>query len=140
MGDPCTSCLRPGVKGVGLAGADAALEEDGWEPQCVAGASAGVITAALVAAGCSGVELREAVLALQFREFKHEAWEDRIPIIGKQTSILRDYRVYERRRFPEWVTEKLARKGVTIFGDLEPTRNAPSASRSSPRTSVATRY
>jgi predicted acylesterase/phospholipase RssA len=36
-------------------------------------ASAGAITAALVAAGYSGAELREDVLALQFRGFKHEA-------------------------------------------------------------------
>ena len=61
----------------------------------MAGASAGAITAALVAAGYSGAELREEVLALQFREFKHEAWEDRIPIIGKQMPILRDYGVYK---------------------------------------------
>jgi NTE family protein len=84
-----------GVKGVGLAGAYGALEEEGWEPRCVVGASAGAITAALVAAGYSGAELREEVLALQFREFKHEAWEDRIPIIGKQMPILRDYGVYK---------------------------------------------
>jgi NTE family protein len=95
-----------GVKGVGLAGAYAALEEEGWEPQCVAGASAGAITATLVAAGYSGAELREEVLALQFREFKDEGCEDRIPSIGRQMWILRDYGVYEGRRFLEWMTEK----------------------------------
>jgi NTE family protein len=110
-----------GVKGVGLAGAYAALEEESWEPQCVAGASAGAITAALVAAGYTGAELREEVLALQFREFKDEGWEDRVPVIGREMSILRDYGVYEGRQFLEWMTEKLARKGVTTFGDLEPT-------------------
>jgi NTE family protein len=110
-----------GVKGVGLAGAYAALEEEAWEPQCVAGTSAGAIIAALVAAGYTGTELREEVLGLQFREFKDEGWEDRLPVIGKEISVLRDFGVYEGRRFLEWMTEKLDRKGVRTFGDLEPT-------------------
>jgi NTE family protein len=110
-----------GVKGVGLAGAYTALEEAGWEPQCVAGTSAGAITAALVAAGYSGEELREEVLALKFREFKDEGWEDRVPVIGKEISILHDFGVYEGRRFLDWMTEKLDRKGVRTFSDLPPT-------------------
>ena len=110
-----------GVKGVGLAGAYAALEEEAWEPQCVAGTSAGAIIAALVAAGYTGAELREEVLGLQFREFKDEGWEDRLPVIGKEISVLRDFGVYEGRRFLEWMTEKLDRKGVRTFGDLQPT-------------------
>ncbi|HEV2059242.1 MAG TPA: patatin-like phospholipase family protein [Solirubrobacteraceae bacterium] len=110
-----------GVKGVGLAGAYAALEEEGWEPQCVAGASAGAITAALVAAGYTGAELRDEVLELQFAEFKDKGWDDRIPVIGKEISVLLDFGVYEGHRFLEWMTEKLDRKGVRTFGDLEPT-------------------
>jgi NTE family protein len=38
-----------GVKGIGLAGAYAALERSGFAPKSVAGTSAGAITAALVA-------------------------------------------------------------------------------------------
>lgn len=110
-----------GVKGVGLAGAYAALEEEGWKPQCVAGASAGAITAALVAAGYTGAELRDEVLELQFGEFKDRGWEDRIPVIGKEVSVLLDFGVYEGHRFLDWMTEKLDRKGVRTFGDLEPT-------------------
>ncbi len=110
-----------GVKGVGLAGAYAALEEENWEPECVAGTSAGAITAALIAAGYTAGELREEVLGMHFREFKDEAWEDRIPLIGKEISILRDYGIYEGRRFLQWMTEKLDRKGVRTFGDLKPT-------------------
>ena len=44
-------CEGGGVKGIGLAGAYAALEEHGYKPQNVAGTSAGAITAALIAAG-----------------------------------------------------------------------------------------
>jgi NTE family protein len=114
-------CEGGGVKGIGLAGAYTALEEAGWEPECVAGTSAGAITAALIAAGYSAQELREEVLSMHFREFKDEAWEDRIPVIGKEISVLRDYGVYEGRRFLAWMTERLARKGVRTFGDLRPT-------------------
>jgi NTE family protein len=110
-----------GVKGVGLAGAYGALEEEGWEPECVAGASAGAITAALVAAGYTGAELREEVLALQFGQFKDEGWEDRLPVIGREISVLRDFGVFEGRRFLQWMTEKLDRKGVRTFSDLKPT-------------------
>lgn len=40
-----------GLKGIGLAGAYSVLEERGFRPQNTAGASAGAIVAALVAAG-----------------------------------------------------------------------------------------
>ncbi len=109
------------MKGIGLAGAYAALEEEGWEPECVAGTSAGAITAALIAAGYTGEELREEVLGMHFREFKDEGWEDRIPLIGKEMSVLRDYGIYEGRRFLQWMTEKLDRKGVRTFADLKST-------------------
>ena len=42
-----------GVKGIGLAGALATLEEREYGPQNIAGTSAGAITAALLAAGYS---------------------------------------------------------------------------------------
>ena len=44
-------CEGGGVKGIGLAGAYAGLEAHGYQPQHVAGTSAGAITAALIAAG-----------------------------------------------------------------------------------------
>ena len=47
-----------GVKGIGLAGALATLEERQYAPQNIAGTSAGAITAALLAAGYSAAELR----------------------------------------------------------------------------------
>ena len=51
-----------GVKGIGLAGALATLEERGYRPQNVAGTSAGSISAALLAAGYSAAELREIIM------------------------------------------------------------------------------
>jgi NTE family protein len=67
-----------GVKGIGLAGAYAVLEENGYEPQNVAGTSAGAITAALIAARYSAAELKEIVLSLDFKQFEDKAWEDRL--------------------------------------------------------------
>jgi NTE family protein len=45
------------IKGIGLVGAYKALEEAGYQPENMAGASAGAIVAALVAAGYSADKL-----------------------------------------------------------------------------------
>lgn len=47
-----------GVKGLGLVGVLSVLEEKGYEPQSVAGTSAGGLLAALLAAGYTAAELR----------------------------------------------------------------------------------
>ena len=57
-----------GVKGIGLAGAYSVLEEHDFEPQNIAGTSAGAITAALIAARYSAKELRDVVLRRDERE------------------------------------------------------------------------
>src|SRR5215207_1630054 len=59
-----------GVKGIGLAGAYAALEQRGFTPKGLAGASAGAITAALIAAGYNSAELDEILLNIPFFKFK----------------------------------------------------------------------
>src|SRR5215218_10897337 len=84
-----------GVKGIGLAGAFAALEQRGFRPKGVAGTSAGAITAALVGAGYSSAELDEILLDVPFADFKDEGWEDRLPLIGRAIGILRDRGIYE---------------------------------------------
>jgi NTE family protein len=107
-----------GVKGIGLAGAYALLEERGYEPQNVAGTSAGAITAALIAAGYTATELREIVFGLDYRQFQDKAWEDEIPLAGKPVSLLLDQGVFEGKQFLRWMRELLAAKGVTTFADL----------------------
>lgn len=107
-----------GVKGVGLAGAYATLESHGYDPQNVAGASAGAITAALVAAGYTADELRDIVFGLDFRQFQDRGFEDYVPLVRRTTSILLDLGIYEGRRFEEWIGEQLSAKGVETFGDL----------------------
>lgn len=107
-----------GVKGIGLAGALATLEERGYRPQNVAGTSAGSISAALLAAGYSAAELREIILDLDYRQFQDKGWEDKVPLIERSLSLLLDLGVYEGDVFLEWIRERLEAKGVRTFADL----------------------
>jgi NTE family protein len=105
------------VKGIGLAGAFAALEEHGFAVQNVAGTSAGAITAALIAAGYSAADIREIVFGLNFREFEDKGWEDRVG--GAGLSLLRDTGIYEGEKFLQWMRKVLADRGVHTFADLQ---------------------
>ena len=107
-----------GVKGIGLAGAYAALEQRGFAHKGVAGTSAGAITAALVAAGYSSAELDRILLDLPFSEFKDKGWEDRLPLIGKGVGLLMEHGIYEGEFFRDWIAEKLAARRITRFGQL----------------------
>src|SRR4051794_26821970 len=107
-----------GVKGIGLAGAYGELARRGVKPKGVAGTSAGAITAALVGAGYSPAELDDIVMHLPFAEFKDTDWEDRIPLVGSELSILHDRGIYEGVAFHGWMAERLEAKGITHFGQL----------------------
>jgi NTE family protein len=107
-----------GVKGIGLAGALATLEERGYSPQNVAGTSAGSISAALLAAGYTAAELREIILELDYRQFQDKGWEDKIPLVERSMSMLLDLGLYEGNYFLEWIRERLEAKGVRTFADL----------------------
>jgi len=105
-----------GIKGIGLAGAASVLHERGFQPQNLAGTSAGAIAVCLLAAGYKPDELRSLLFDLDFNEFKDRAWEDRIG--GPPLSILKDHGIYEGRFFLEWMRDRLAEKDVRTFGDL----------------------
>jgi NTE family protein len=106
-----------GVKGIGLAGAYAALEQNHFTPKSVAGTSAGAITAALVAAGYSSEELDEIILKLPFASFKDKSFLDKLPG-GRAASVLFDLGIYEGKVFQDWIADLLAQKGKTKFGDI----------------------
>src|ERR671911_251762 len=106
-----------GVKGIGLAGALATLEEREYRPQNIAGTSAGAITAALLSAGYSADELREIIITLDYRQFQDRAWEDKVPLIERSLSMLLDLGLYEGNRFLEWMRERLDAKGVHTFAE-----------------------
>jgi NTE family protein len=105
-----------GVKGIGLAGAFGHLDQQGFRPQRVAGTSAGAITAALVAAGYRGDELRELVLDdMDFRKFADGAHGQ----IGEGIELLRHKGLHPGRYFEGWMRERLQAKGITEFGQLQ---------------------
>ncbi len=116
-----------GVKGVGLIGALAVLEERGFRFRHVAGSSAGAIVAALLAAGYTAGDLLRIAVDIGFGDFRDRDWVDRIPVIGKPMSLVKEHGVYEGRCLAERMRVLLAARGVLRFGDL-----ATSARGSSP--------
>ena len=107
-----------GVKGVGLAGAFGYLDEQGFKPQRIAGTSAGAITAALVAAGYSGAEMRSLVL----EEMKFKSFEDggRWPV-SQALELAAHKGLHPGKYFESWMRERLEQKGITKFGQLRDT-------------------
>jgi NTE family protein len=112
-------CEGSGVKGIGLAGAYSVLEEEGWEPQNVAGTSAGAITAALIAAGYTSAELKEIIFGLDFGRFQDKSWEDNVPLVGTPLSVLVANGVYKGDAFLDWIRGVLGEKGIRTFADLQ---------------------
>src|SRR5438034_8892619 len=108
-----------GVKGIALVGADSVVAEEGYVPQNVAGASAGAIVASLVAAGYSAEELHDVLKSTNFYSFEDKGWEDKITLLGKPVSIIKDHGLYEGKVFHDWIGDLLAKKGITKFGQLK---------------------
>ncbi|HUB76616.1 MAG TPA: patatin-like phospholipase family protein [Solirubrobacteraceae bacterium] len=108
-----------GVKGIALAGAYRELAERGYAPQCVAGTSAGAITAALVAAGYSGRELEHVVLhEMRFPQFEDPAFLDDFGRVGQAAEFLLHRGMHSGDFFLQWISDRLAAKGMTKFGQL----------------------
>ena len=105
-----------GLKGIALVGAYSVLEEHGYVPQNMAGASAGAIVAALLAAGYTASELREVIGALDLPSLEDR--RGRLPIFSKTVSILEHRGIYEGKALLRWLTSLLEAKGVRTFGDL----------------------
>ena len=106
-----------GVKGIGLAGAYLELYERGYRPACVAGTSAGAITAALVAAGYTGKDLEGLVL----NDMHFPLFEDRPRFhllgsaAGEVIEVLRDRGLHSGQYFLHWMEKLLEEKGKTTF-------------------------
>ncbi|MGH3145069.1 MAG: patatin-like phospholipase family protein, partial [Rubrobacter sp.] len=107
-----------GLKGIALVGAYSVLEEEGYSPQNVAGASAGAIVAALVAADYTAAELRDIIGRFDFRGLKDRGWEDWLPLFPRLVSVLKDRGIYEGEAFQSWISSLLEAKGIRTFGDL----------------------
>jgi NTE family protein len=112
-------CEGGGVKGIGLAGAYSVLEEHGYQPNNVAGTSAGAITAALIAAGYSADELKKIVFEMDFRRFEDKNWEEHLPGVGIPLSLLMRTGIYKGDEFYDWLKGLLAEKNIYTFADLK---------------------
>ena len=107
-----------GVKGIGLVGAVAVMEERGYQWMNLAGTSAGAIVASLLAAGYTGSELAGILTGLDYLEFKDTTCFGRLPVAGPVGRLLLNKGIYRGRFFEDWLGDLLGKKGVTTFGDL----------------------
>jgi NTE family protein len=108
-----------GVKGIALAGAYRELADRGYAPQCVAGTSAGAITAAFVAVGYSGAELEDIVLRqMHFPDFEDRTFLDHFGRAGQALEFLLRRGMHSGDYFLKWMRTHLRAQGKTKFGDL----------------------
>jgi NTE family protein len=109
-----------GVKGIGLAGAYRQLYDSGYRPACVAGTSAGAITAALVAAGVPGDRLEQIVLhEMKFKDFQDPTFLDHFGAAGDVGQFLKTRGMHSGEYFMGWMREQLTATGKTQFGHLK---------------------
>jgi NTE family protein len=107
-----------GVKGIGLVGPVAAIEEAGYVFENLAGTSAGAIVAGLLAVGYGAQRLKEIVGTIDYRKFQDKDTLDRLGIPGMLASIVTEYGIYEGKYFEEWFADLLKETGKTKFGDI----------------------
>jgi NTE family protein len=107
-----------GVKGIGLAGAVAAMTDRGWAPHRISGTSAGALVGAMAAAGATGEQLREITARLNFREVADRTGLARVPLVGPALAFVGGQGLYQGEWLHAWVEEELAALGVRTFGDL----------------------
>jgi NTE family protein len=110
-----------GVKGLGLVGAIAVLEEHGFSFVHVAGTSAGAIVGALVAAGIPAKELHELLCGVDWTRFRDGGWLDHLGVPGKTISALASQGIYTGEYLTTWLGGLLAEHGVVHFADLRTT-------------------
>lgn len=107
-----------GVKGIGLVGAVARLQEAGYTFNRVSGTSAGAVVGALVAAGLSSQRLRDTALSLDYRKFRDPGLIEQIPVLGPSVALLRRNGLFQGDYARQWLLTTLAKAGVRTFADL----------------------
>lgn len=117
-----------GVKGIAFAGALTALENAGYKGLNFAGTSAGSMVAALLAAGYSAEEIKTELEKVDYKKSMGETFIDKFGLGGKSISLFDTYGIYNNIYLETLLAKLLARKGVTVFGDLpafSPNANQP---------------
>lgn len=107
-----------GIKDFALIGAYQVLEEKGFRFHRLAGTSAGAILAGFIAAGFSGKEIERLLDEQDFTIFL-DPRNTFLPFpIMKWLFLYWRMGLYRGKALEDWLTEKLASKGIYSFGDL----------------------
>lgn len=110
------------MKGIGLLGAAVEMHRQGWCFQRIAGASAGAIVGALIAAysaaGRDLAQLRGVMRDLDYRRFRDGAPLDKLGLPGKTLELLLQQGIYRGDYVAQWLGGVLEGVGVRTFGDL----------------------
>lgn len=107
-----------GVKGFSYIGAIQTLEEAGYVWNQLAGSSVGSITAAMLAAGFNGEEMKQHFLDFPLEQLGQKSGISRIPLIGSTLSLELLNGIYSLSPLEKWLTDALKTKGKVTFGDL----------------------
>ena len=112
-----------GVKGIGLAGAAAALVQAGYQPQRISGPSAGALVGAVLAAAAqagrlTAAQLEVLAMSIDYRDFLDPGLVERIPVLGPAFGALTGDGIYRGEALRRWVADRLADYGVRTFADL----------------------
>ncbi len=107
-----------GMKGFALIGAIEAAEAHGYLFKRVAGASAGAIAAAFLAAGYTGAEMHQLLIEAPRRKFM-DARFHAFPFL-KWLALYWSMGLYKGDALEKWLAEKLALRGVVSFNDIAP--------------------
>jgi NTE family protein len=114
-----------GIKGIGLVGAMAALEDSGYHFNILAGCSAGAIVAALSASGMRVSSIRDILEELDFNSLLDNQRGGRLGYATKGYSMVRHAAINSGDNLMRWTQELLEGQGVRTFADLR--RDEPDA-------------
>jgi NTE family protein len=106
-----------GIKGFALIGAFQELEERGYKFVRTAGTSAGSLIAAFIAAGYTGKEIEKIMNDAEMDAFLDSRFIVKIPIL-RWLMLYWKMGLFKGDFLEYWINEKLARKGISTFGDL----------------------
>lgn len=116
-----------GVKGIALAGAVGAFDEQGWTFPRIAGTSAGAMAGAVLAAlQSAGEPMSRAVelaQSLDYRKLRDRgfpgSWLGPLGALTDPVSVILEQGAYEGDYLHDWIRGVLADLGVHTFGDLK---------------------
>jgi NTE family protein len=109
-----------GIKGIAIIGAYEEIEKRGYQFDRVAGASAGAIIAALIAAKYSSKEIYQILDELNLETLLDERKTILPFAVTKWILLYWRLGLYKGNALEDWLAEILARKGLRTFSDLPP--------------------